>query len=98
MENTKFIEHQELKPLEKIVLNKKQLFIPKFNIGQTVYFMKDNKVCKSIITVIELPTIWKDKKGLIQMTSTSYKLRNLENYTYPECWLFSNKKSLLNSL
>lgn len=96
--NIELSDYQELKPLEEIEKNKKQLFIPKFNIGQTVYFMKDNKVCKSSIKVIKLPLIWKDRKGLIQMTCTKYKLHNLEANDYPECWLFDNKKSLLNSL
>ena len=98
MKKIEINDYQELKPLEKIEQNKKQLFISKFDIGQTVYFMNDNKVCKSIIKVIELPLIWKDKKGLIQMTCTKYKLNNLEANDYPECWLFSDKKALLNSL
>lgn len=98
MKNIEINNYQELKPLEKIEQNKKQLFISKFDIGQTVYFMNNNKVCESIVKVIELPLIWKDNKGLIQMTSTKYKLNNLEANYYPECWLFSDKKALLNSL
>lgn len=68
-------------------------FLHKFNVGDTVYYMEDNKVKSSIITNITY-YIWNNG------TKLSYYLNNLNDHVIckEESKLFSSKEELLNSL
>lgn len=77
----------------------------KFTLKQTVYFIHENRVCKSTITGIKFPTIWVYKNEVNQ-TAFYYIVKSLGNNHsrygnsggFPECLLFSCKKELLKSL
>jgi len=73
----------------------------KYSLGETVYFMQDNKICKSTITCICFPTYWKNTKKELQQTSFTYRLKCntfKSNSDIPECWLFKTKTLLLKTL
>lgn len=65
-------------------------FLHKFNIGDTVYYMENNKVKSSIITNVSYTSYVKDFK-------VSYIL-NYYNKICKESELFGSKEELLNSL
>lgn len=77
---------------------------PKYNLKQTVYFMKNNKIKKSSILGIKYPTIWFGKNNTLESTSFLYRVRYLTREDYgnsggvPECLLFSTKKDLIKTL
>lgn len=77
---------------------------PEYGINQTVYFMDNNKVCKSTINRISFPSIWMDKRGKMESTSFRYYIKASHRLTQfkisgiPKCILFSSKKELLKSL
>ena len=79
-----------LKAIEVCKNTKTTTFLHKFNVGDTVYYIEDNKVKSSIITNITYH-IWKNK------TNLSYYL-NDNTISKEESKLFSSKIELLNSL
>lgn len=79
-----------LKAIEVCKNTKTTTFLHKFNVGDTVYYMEDNKVKSSIITNITY-YIWKNE------TNLAYDL-NDNTISKEESELFSSKIELLNSL
>ena len=64
----------------------------KFNIGDTVYYMKNNRVCKNKVSQIEI------KVYVTHNQDTKYQVE-----VYPERWVleyeaFATKQDLINSL
>lgn len=63
---------------------------PKYEVGQTLYFIKDNKVYNSSVYTVFI------EYGISSLGSIQY---NLNPYgTYPEVSLFLSKEELLKSL
>lgn len=79
-----------LKAIEVSKNTKTTTFLHKFNVGDTVYYMEDNKVESSIITSITY-YMWKNE------TNLAYYL-NDNTISKDESELFSSKIELLNSL
>lgn len=73
----------------------------KYSIGDTVYFMKNNKAVKAKVTGVQFPFYWKGFRGKLEQTSFTYtttpKYKDI-HFNTPECWLFSSKALLLKSL
>jgi len=77
---------------------------PNFNLKQTVYFMQNNRIKKSTISCINYPSVWINKKGKVEQTSFSYRVKSLTTKEYgnsgglPACLLFLTKKDLIKTL
>ena len=75
-----------------------------FNLKQTVYFMRDNRIKKSTITGINYPSVWINSKGKIEQSSFTYRVKSLSSKDYgnsggiPKCLLFPTKKDLIKTL
>ena len=78
--------------------------IPQFNLRQTVYFIRDNKIRKSTVTGINYPDVWLNTKGKEEQTSFSYRVKSLTTKEYgntggvPSSLLFKTKKDLIKTL
>ena len=67
----------------------------KYDLGQSVFFMKDNKVATSAIKQIS-PDVWYNKDNEIRMRIRYYLFSG--DHDYEEDNLFLTKEELLKSL
>ena len=67
----------------------------KYDLGQSVFFMKDNKVATSAIKQIS-PDVWYNKDNEMRMRIRYYLF--LGDHDYEEDNLFLTKEELLKSL
>lgn len=75
----------------------------KYDISDTVYFIESNRIRKSKIKCVYLPTIIQTKKGLESFSfkyrlSCNTSLQNGNSQSIPECLLFPNRKELIKTL
>lgn len=64
----------------------------KFNIGDTIYYMKNNRVCKNKVSQIEVKVYVTYKRDI------KYKVELCPELWIPEYEAFGTKQDLINSL
>lgn len=71
----------------------------KYDIGDKVFWMENNKIQSSEIWSIDFPTIWICKKGKskkLEQTSVHYRVKSSLR-SFPEPLLYPSKLALINS-
>lgn len=73
-------------------------FETKFNSGDRVWYMKDNKPTECVISAIEIFSVGTNKDRITYTANVTPSVSWLDHTKLPESALFASKKDLLESL